>query len=335
MNETPVLVEVTRGDMVESRHRGSVSVVDAKGREVLAVGNIAAPIYPRSAIKPLQALALVESGALEAFGLGDQEIALACASHSGESRHTELVSRWLARIGCSESDLECGPQTPSSETAARELWAKGLKPGPLHNNCSGKHAGFLTVARHTGAPLKGYIRRDHPVQQTVLAIVEEMCGASLSGAPRGIDGCGIPVVGLPLRAVALGMARLADPEGLGTPRAGAANRIRRAMAAHPFLVGGTKRFGTEVMEVTGERAILKGGAEGVYCGVLPGKGFGIALKIDDGAGRAAQVAMGRLLRRFQILTDIEAEGLAEALEPPVTNWAGLVVGTIRAAADAG
>ena len=189
--DNPVLVEVTRGEMVESRHRGSVAVVDHEGRTVLSLGSIEAPIYPRSAIKPLQALALVETGAAEAFGLSDAEIALACASHDGEPRHVSTVEAWLARIGCSTGDLECGPQLPSHEASAATLIRTGREPGPEHNNCSGKHSGFLSVARQLGAPTRGYIDLEHPVQQTVLGILEQMTGLDLGDAPRGIDGCGI------------------------------------------------------------------------------------------------------------------------------------------------
>jgi L-asparaginase II len=334
MDENPVLVEVTRGDMVESRHRGSVAISSPEGRIAFAVGDIERAVYPRSAIKPLQALALVESGAAAAFGVTDEEVALACASHGGEKPHVEAVSAWLARIGASAADLECGPQPPLNDQAARELWRSGSVPTALHNNCSGKHAGFLTLARHMGEPMRGYIRADHPVQRRLAGILEEMCGVSLAAAPRGTDGCGIPVYGVPLRALARAMARLADPGALAPARAEAARRVRRAMAAHPFLVGGTKRFCTGIMSVTGERALLKGGAEGVYCAALPAQGLGVALKIDDGASRAAEVAMGRLLRRFGALAGDEPERLLRILEPAVTNWAGTVVGEIRPAAGA-
>jgi L-asparaginase II len=327
----PILVEVTRGAMVESRHRGAVAVADAAGTAVLALGAIEAPVYPRSAIKPLQALALVESGAADAFGLGAEEIALACASHSGEPRHVAAVETWLHKIGCGVSDLECGAQLPTNENALRELLRQGRAPTVVHNNCSGKHAGFLTVARHMGNPIKGYIGFDHPVQQLLRAIISEICGADLEHAPRGIDGCGIPVLAVPLVRIAAGMARMAAPENLPGRRREAAKRIRAAMAAHPFLVGGTGRFGTAVMEAAGEQALVKGGAEGVYCAMLPTAGLGIALKIDDGAGRAAEVAMGSLLRRFKALDDARATRLAARLEPAIVNWAGREVGRIRPA----
>lgn len=329
----PVVAEVTRGAAIESRHRAAVAVVDSSGHVVLSAGDIDRPVYARSGIKPIQALVLVESGAAEAFGITDAEIALACASHAGQSRHVEIVREWLGRIGCTEGDLECGPHRPDDAGAARALLATGQPPAPIHNNCSGKHAGFLTVARHLGHPTKGYVGLQHPVMQLVLGILEQMTGLDLGQAPRGIDGCGIPVIAIPLGNVALAMARLAQPDDQPECRQLAASRIRRAVAADPFLAAGTGRFATRVMERTGERALVKVGAEGVYCGALADLGLGIAIKIDDGASRAAEVTMGRLLRGFDILTDSDATAFAEILEPPVLNRAGVVVGRVRASQD--
>ncbi len=326
----PLLVEVTRGPMVESRHRAAFAVADPGGTVVLHTGDIARPVYPRSAIKPLQALALVETGAAEAFELGDAEIALACASHGGEPRHVDTVAAWLARIGCSVDDLECGAHLPSTQLAMLDLIAGGGRPSALHNNCSGKHAGFLNVARHLGYPTAGYISYEHPVQQRVLGILESMTGRDLGEAPRGIDGCGIPTLGIPLGNLALAMARLAAPDDQPETRQAAAARVRRAMATEPFLVAGTGRFCTKVMEVTGERVLVKTGAEGVYCAALTTLGLGVALKVDDGAGRAAEVLMGRLLLKLDAIGETEAEALAETLSPPVLNRAGRRVGELRA-----
>jgi len=331
--DNPVLVEVTRGDMVESRHRGAVAAVGIDGTVVLAAGDIERPIYARSAIKPLQALALLESGAAEQFQVTDVEIALACASHSGEPAHVEVAGAWLERIGCRIEDLECGSQLPSSRAAAEALLRAGGQVTALHNNCSGKHTGFLAVARHLGHPTKGYIRIEHPVQQRVLGILETMTGLDLSDAPRGIDGCGIPVIGMPLGNMALAMARLVDPRDQPEPRQQACARVCRAMAAEPFMVAGTGRFCTQVIEATGGRALVKTGAEGVYCGALPGLGLGFALKIDDGAGRAAEVLAGRVLRRLGAVGDAEIAALAPIFQPPVLNRAGRVVGEARTAAD--
>ena len=322
----PVLAEVTRGGLVESRHRASLAALDAAGRVVLGAGAFEAPVYGRSALKPIQALALIESGAAAAFGLGDAEIALACASHSGEPRHLETVAAWLGRIGCSVDDLECGPHLPYDEPAAAALLRGGGEATALHNNCSGKHAGFLTLARHAGWPTKGYIRYDHPVQQRVLGVLEAMTGLDLSDAPRGIDGCGIPVVAMPLGNIALAMARLADPRDQPEARQAACARVVRAMAAEPFMVAGSGHFSTRVMAALGGRAILKTGAEGVYSGALPGQGLGFAVKADDGARRGAEAVVGQVLKRLGVLG---ADGDALVAQT-LRNRAGVPTGEVRA-----
>ena len=330
-SSNPLSVAVTRGPIVESRHRAAFSVVDAEGRVVMKAGDPERPVYPRSAIKPLQALALLESGAAEAFDLGDREIALACASHGGEARHVETVAAWLARIGCSVADLECGAHLPSTEAAMIALLRSGQDATALHNNCSGKHSGFLSVARHLDYPTAGYIKFEHPVQQRILGILEQMTGCELGHVPRGIDGCGIPTLAVPIGNLALAMARLADPSDQPETRQKAAARIRKAMAAEPFMVAGTGRFCTRVMEVTGEKALIKTGAEGVYCAALPTLGLGVTLKVDDGASRAAEVLMGEILLRLGILDEDQATRLRGTLRPPVLNRAGLTVGEVRMA----
>jgi L-asparaginase II len=229
----PLLVEVTRGNMVESRHRASFAVCDTDGRVVLSAGDVEGPVFARSALKPVQAIALVETGAAKAFGLGDAEIALASASHNSEPRHVETVARWLEVLGLDESDLECGAHLPYHEPSMIALIRSGKEPTQLHNNCSGKHAGFLTVARHLGKKTEGYIRLEHPVQQRVLGIVESMTGLDLSDAPKGIDGCGIPVFGVPLGNLALAMARFADPNDQPDARQEAIARITQAIGPSP------------------------------------------------------------------------------------------------------
>jgi L-asparaginase II len=329
----PMIIEVTRGDMVESRHRADIAIVDPEGTVVRAWGDIEPPVYGRSAIKPLQALPLLESGAADRFGVSVAEIALACASHNGEPRHVELVTAWLARIGCSVADLECGSHAPYQEASVEALVRAGHKPDATYNNCSGKHTGFLSTARHLGEATAGYIRYEHPVQQRILGVLEQMAGLRLGDAPRGIDGCGIPVIGIPLGNMALAMARLADPGKQVPPaRAAAARRILAAMASEPFLVAGTGRFCTKVMEIVGAKVVLKTGAEGVYAASLPTLGLGVALKVEDGAGRAAEVAMGRVLHELKLLSADEEKALADALTPPIRNRVGRETGRIRPAA---
>jgi len=326
----PVTVEVMRGALVESRHRAAFAVVDPAGKVVLSGGDIARPVYARSSAKPLQALPLVESGAAAAFDLSDTELALACASHSGEPRHVAAVRAWLARLGLGEADLECGPQLPSHHATLIDFLRGGGEPDAVHNNCSGKHTGFLTLARHLGVPTRGYIRYEHPVQQRILGILEAMAGLDLGAAPRGIDGCGIPVIGIPLGNWALAFARLADPHDQPEPRQAACARLRAAMTAEPFIVAGTGRYCTRLMEAAGGRVVAKGGAEGVYCAALPELGLGLAIKAEDGADRAAEITLGGILRRLGVL------GAAEAalLETPIRNRAGLRVGEVRPASEA-
>ena len=327
----PVFVQVTRGGAVESFHRGSAVVMDAAGTVVAAWGDVERPIFPRSAIKPLQAMALIESGAAEALGVTDAEIALACASHAGEAAHTDVVSRWLERLGLGSQDLECGAHAPRDSRVARALMARGELPSALHNNCSGKHAGFLATARHLGLAIKGYTAPTHGVQEGWVRVLAEMSGTELSETARGTDGCGIPTVALPLAGLARAMARLADPSALPPERAAGVRRITGAMTRHPHLVGGRERFDTAAIEAGRGAFIVKVGAEGVYAAALLGQGLGVALKIDDGARRAAEVAVTALLDHAGVLDHGARKSLAGSLERPVLSIAGKPVGVLRRA----
>ena len=327
----PILVEVLRGDAVESFHRGIVAIADAAGAVARSLGDIDRPVYPRSALKPIQALPLIETGAAEGFDLGPEELALACGSHRGEARHVAAVAAWLAKIGLGEADLECGAHPPRHEPTWRAMLRSGATPSQLHNNCSGKHAGFLTTARWLREPTRGYIEAEHPVQQRVARAIGEMAGLDLTRAPRARDGCGIPVFALPLRALATAMARLADPSRLDEPRRVAAKRLLDAMAKAPFMVDGTGGMTTTVMTVAGDTARLKPGAEGVFCAALPALGLGVALKIDDGGGRAADLAMATILDRLGCFTEAQRLQLAPFLAPPLKTIAGKEAGRLRPA----
>ncbi len=323
----PVLVEVLRGARVESRHRGAVAVLDADGGVAFAAGDIDQAVFPRSAVKALQALPLLESGAAEALGLEPAEIALACASHSGEPAHVATASAMLARAGREAASLECGAHWPMGEAASRALAAGGGQPGPLHNNCSGKHAGFICLACHLGLDPAGYVRPGHEVMRLVTDALASVCATPLEGTEHGTDGCGIPAYAIPLRALARGFARLGTGLGFGPARAAAASRLRAAVASHPQMVAGSQRFDTRLMAALGARAFVKTGAEGVYCGAFPALGLGFAVKCDDGAGRAAEVVTAGLVDRFL------GEGTAPAAlrEPVLVNWTGTTVGRIRLA----
>jgi L-asparaginase II len=326
----PVLVEVVRGSRVESRHCGAVAVCDVDGREVFALGDVSAPVFPRSAIKALQALPLVESGAADRFRLTPAEIALACASHSGEPVHARTARDMLGKCGRGVETLECGVHWPLSNDAARGLAARGAEPTALHNNCSGKHAGFICLSCAMGVDPSGYVDPGHFVQRQVKAAIEEMTKTTLDRRVRAIDGCSIPTYATPIRALAHGFARFGAGDRLPPARAAAAKRIREAVAAHPAFVAGAGRFDTLVAQTFGLRAFVKTGAEGVYCGAFPGLGLGVAIKCEDGAGRAAETAMAALIARFLPLSETEQAALAERLEPPIRNWNGVTVGRIRA-----
>jgi L-asparaginase II len=319
----PVVVEVLRGGRVESGHRGAGLVCDADGKRVFAFGDVERAVFPRSAVKPMQALPLVESGAADGFS--DEELALACASHSGEPAHLATAAAMLARVGLNESALACGAHWPLGAEATRALARAGGEPGSLHNNCSGKHAGFLCLACAQGLPVEVYETPAHGVQKLVKAAMEDVCGERL-GEPA-VDGCSIPAYALPLSSLARGFARLGAGKGLAPARAAAARRLLGAMTAHPFHVAGSGRFDTQAMTLLQGRAVTKTGAEGVYCAALPELGLGLALKIDDGATRAAEVAVAALIRRF---VD-PPEGFERLARPRLVNWRGVHVGDLRAA----
>jgi L-asparaginase II len=327
----PVLVEVTRGERVESRHRGAVAVVDAAGQPLLTLGDVAFPVYPRSAIKALQALPLVEGGAADAFGFGNRELALAQASHSGEPAHVAGVTGMLAAIGLDETALECGSHMPTHSASAAELIRAGQRPNQLHNNCSGKHANFLAVARHLGVDHRGYVGAHHPVQGLIRAALEDLTGAAHEAEECGTDGCSIPTYAVPLSALARGFARFASGAGLPAGRAAAARRIFETAVREPYYVAGTGRFDTDVMTILKGAALVKGGAEGVHCAAIPGRGLGIALKCDDGAPRASDAIMAAVLARLFPERD---EALARWTRAPVLTRRGVQAGEARAVAEA-
>lgn len=320
-------VEVWRGPAIESIHRVSIAVVDATGRLRAGSGSTDHVTFARSAIKPFQALPLVEDGAADRYGFGDRELALCCASHSGEPRHVEGVRWMLDRIGVEEAALACGPHAPFHGASAEQLSRAGEKPGRIHNNCSGKHAGMLALACFHGWPIAGYNRPEHPVQGRVQHELERWTGLDPDGMPLGVDGCGVVTFGLPLAAMAGAFARLAAAARRGEAPA---TRIVGAMSRCPEFVGGTGRLCTALMRAVDGRIIVKTGAEGVYCAAVPGAELGIALKVEDGARRASEPALVAALRALGLLSDAEMARLSEYAEPEIMNTRGEVVGRIRA-----
>ncbi|MBV8603585.1 MAG: asparaginase [Pelomonas sp.] len=334
-----LLAEVLRGGAVESAHLGSLAIVDGDGGLVLALGDVDARVFPRSAVKLLQALPLVESGAADRLGLSDAELALACASHSGEPAHVATAAGMLAKAGLDAAALECGTQWPSREPVLRGMFERGEAATPLHNNCSGKHAGFVCVACELALArdvdprdfARGYVGAGHAVMREVGAALSAATGSDVDAAPRGTDGCSIPTYALPLRALALGFARAATGRGLSPGRAAAAKRLRQACAAAPFMVGGTQRFDTRVMEAFGEAVCCKVGAEGVYCAALPTLGLGVALKVADGGVRGAEAALAAVVEALLPPGEAQAALLQGHSRQALHNWRGIEVGEIRAA----
>ncbi len=326
-----LLVEVLRGGRVESRHGGSAVVVDAQGGVVFAAGAIEEPVYTRSTVKALLALPLVETGAADRLGLSDAELALACASHSGLPVHVGTAASMLRKAGQEPGCLECGTHWPIDRDAAADLAASGAAPSALHNNCSGKHAGFVCVACDGHLPVAGYIRPEHPVMRAATAAASEMTGTRMDAGNRAVDGCGIPTHAIPLRALAHGFARFGSGVGMAPDRAAASARLRRAVAAHPELVAGPDRFDTRLMQLFGTAVFSKTGAEGVHVLALPGQGLGIAVKCADGATRAAEVAAAALLARYLLASPEGEATLDRFCRPVLRNWAGTETGLMQPA----
>jgi L-asparaginase II len=330
MDANPVLAETTRGNWVENRHRGAFVVCDAGGTIIASAGDIERPIYPRSAIKSMQAIAMATSGAVDKFHLTDAELALACASHMGEDMHVAGVTSFLSHLGLTPADLECGNHAPSFAPAREALRARGEKPSALHNNCSGKHSGMLAVAKALDVSTAHYVDRDHPVQQAVRAAIETIIGEPLSEDRCGTDGCSIPTWAAPLRAFAGGFARMATGQGLPPDIAAAAHRIFDAATSHPELVGGTGNFDTEIMRAFAGGVFQKGGAEGVQCGAIRSKGWGYALKVDDGNTAASHVMAAALLLAISDPNAAQRDVLERVSSRTIRNVRDLVVGQLRA-----
>jgi len=340
MQTNPILVEALRGGIVESLHRGALAIVDADGRVVQMLGDIERPVFPRSAIKVLQALPLVAGGADHVFGLGDEELALACASHGGEAMHAATAAGMLAKARLDAGALECGAHWPYNDAALKALAAAGASPSALHNNCSGKHSGFVCVgclmARQAGRDarefVRGYVAPEHPVMREVTAAIAAATGFDPATAARGTDGCSIPTYAIPLRHLAHAFARVATGQGLSPGHARAARRLREAVARAPQMVAGSGRFDSRVMARLGERVFCKVGAEGMYCAALPAQGLGVAIKIDDGnTARACEVTMAAVIGALVALDDTEAAFVGELADLPLRNWNGIEVGRLRAA----
>ncbi len=322
------LVEVWRGDLMECVHQGHVVVAGADGEIVQSWGDPSAVIYPRSAFKMIQALPLIESGAADAVGLRVDQLALACASHQGAAIHTDRVQAWLAGLGLTDDDLRCGPQTPNDVPARDRLIKTDKSPCQYHNNCSGKHSGFLTLNQHLGGGSE-YIDIDHPVQKAVLAAFEETTGEN--SPCYGIDGCSAPSHATSVHGLARAMAHFATARDRSDSRATAQQRLVAAMTAYPELVSGEGEACTTLMQATGGRVAIKGGADGTYVAILPEHRLGVALKIVDGSERAKQAAIAAVLIKLGVL-DRAHPAATRLVHTAMVNRRGVVVGTVKPAA---
>ena len=320
-------IEVWRGDTIESVHWLHIAVVDHTGELRAYSGDPQTVTFARSAIKPLQALPLIDDDVATRYGFTAAEIALTCASHSGEMRHVEGVRSMLRKIGLDEEDLACGAHEPFNEAAARALRERGEAAGRVHNNCSGKHAGMLALASAHGWQTQGYHEAAHPVQRRMLRELTQWANVAEDDVAVAVDGCGVATFALPIAALALAFARLAAS---ARAHRGAAARVVTAMLEAPEMVGGTGRLCTQLMRVTGGRVFAKVGAEGLYCSGVPGAELGIAIKVEDGAKRAAEPALVAVLRILGLLSDEDMAALETFGQPRIYNTRREEVGEVRA-----
>ncbi len=331
------MVGVTRGRRIESMHDVAACASDANGTVIFACGSIDEPVYLRSSAKPFIAAAGVRAGTIERFGFDERELAVMSASHNGEPFHITAVLSILAKIGATVADLRCGTHAPMYAPAAAALSERGETPSAVHNNCSGKHAGMLALARVLGVPFDGYLEIAHPVQRAVLALCERVSGDTFTSSTLGVDGCGVPVYATPLRNAARSYARFATLEDLEPADADALARVRQAMLGEPAYVAGTSRFDTDLMRCANGRIVAKAGAEAVHATALVESGLGLVLKVIDGAQRAVPPAAIALLHRLNALDDTQMTELQSHSVATVLNHAGAVVGrvaTIDAALEA-
>lgn len=322
MTHSVPMAEVWRGPFLESVHLGQAVVCDEAGQITHAWGDPDAVVLPRSSSKMIQALPLIQSGAADANKLTSEHLALACASHQGAAIHTDRVGKWLDHLGLTDDAFRCGPQTPADDDARNALIKTDQSPCQIHNNCSGKHAGFLTLSKHLGAGPE-YIDPDHPVQKACLDIYETVTGLTSPG--YGIDGCSAPNHATTLHGMARAMVHFA-----AAPDGSAEERLRSAMMAHPELVAGEGRACTNLMRAMGGKVAVKTGAEAFFVAIIPEKKLGVALKIADGATRAAECAIAAILVKLGVL-DAEHPETMKYLNAPIRNWVGTQTGMLRAA----
>ncbi len=321
------LAEIRRGGILESLHHGVAVVADADGRILQSWGDPSFVTFPRSSLKPFQAIPLVESGAADAAGLTEEHLALACASHSAEDFQVALVRGWLERLGLTESALVCGPDMPRSQADQAAIWRSGGGRSRIYHNCSGKHCGFLTLTKHLGAPVATYNDPAHPAQRLYLEAFSELLGEDASALPRGTDGCGLPAIALPVAAMAKAAARWAAAKVATETRRTAIRRLQSAIRAYPDHLSGRDSATGKIVRATQGRVLLKGGAEGFVVGFVPEQGLGIAVKFADGASRAKMGVFATLLGRLGLVD--AADSLTDAVEGEIRDSNGNPVGSTK------
>jgi L-asparaginase II len=322
------LVAVLRGDHVGSLHRGSFAVVDGAGELILVLGNADERVYLRSAAKPFQVMPAVLAGALDTFGMTEQELAVLCASHSGETRHTEAVLSVLDKAGLGEEALRCGAHPPTHEETARRRWREGREPTAVCNNCSGAHAGMLLACRASGWPIEDYPAPSHPLQVSTRQTLAEFAGVETADIGVAVDSCSVPTFRLPLRHSALAFSRLATGTGVSDQLQMAAGRVVHAMTSHPEMVGGEDRFDSDLMRCTNGTLIAKGGAEGFQGVGVVRRGLGMAMKVSDGNARAIAPATLRILDRLGALSSEQLAALSRYVQPELRSLRDESVGTL-------
>ncbi|CAM3273763.1 asparaginase [Filibacter tadaridae] len=323
------LVDVVRGGNVESEHWGHIAVVDSKGNLLYSKGNPDRVTYARSSMKPLQAIPIVETGAADHFEFDPADLSLSCASHNGEDQHTNRVKNILSRLDLTTDSLKCGTHPPRWKETYEALIKADKEITPEYNNCSGKHSGMLTTAKHMNESLEDYYKLDHPVQKRILEVISDISEIPADDIEIGIDGCGVPVHGIPLKNLALSFAKMADPVSFPTKRKNAIEKITSAMMAAPEMVGGTDRFCSDFMRIEDGRMFGKAGAEGVYCIGDLETGLGIAIKIEDGNGRGVYPAAVEVLKQLDLLNEEQCEQLHSYLYPDLKNARDEVIGQLR------
>lgn len=328
----PILVEIYRDQVLESFHRGAVCVVDREGKIIYSAGNIDQVCYPRSAMKLLQVLPLIAHGGMEHFGFTLEEIAVMCGSHNAEAEHLRVIRSILQKIGMSEDQLQCGPQYPTSKKDAEALIKKDEKPKAIHNNCSGKHAGMLAMCALMGWPADTYIDPQHPLQQMILGYCAELYEYPADHMITALDGCSAPVFSVPVYQQAIGYKNLVSTTHVDAKRQGACRTVIEAVSRYPFLVAGSKRYCTDMMQVCAPQVIGKTGAEGIFCMALPEQEIGVCIKIDDGKMLPQYNVAQAFIEATGLFSKAELSALHHYQESELKNFNKLVTGSIRTAA---